>query len=97
MCCHRPELPKARGALRNKGTTPCSRLNFRMKDIEAMKASERGSKHVCTECATGYYDLNKKAIACPRCGARPETPKPRDITARAGRGKRGIVFGRYPK
>ncbi|MGF1610904.1 MAG: TIGR02300 family protein [Kiloniellales bacterium] len=36
-----------------------------------MNIADRGSKHVCPECATKYYDLNRAVVACPRCGAKP--------------------------
>ena len=36
-----------------------------------MTASQRGSKHVCSDCATKYYDLGKKGATCPKCGGKP--------------------------
>jgi hypothetical protein len=33
-----------------------------------MNPPDWGSKHVCTECTTKYYDLGKKVVACPTCG-----------------------------
>jgi uncharacterized protein (TIGR02300 family) len=43
-----------------------------------MSASDLGSKHVCPECATKYYDLKKPGAVCPKCGAQPlVAPPPR--------------------
>jgi hypothetical protein len=42
-----------------------------------MNAMDRGSKHICQECATKYYDLKKDAAACPSCGAKPLAAKVR--------------------
>jgi uncharacterized protein (TIGR02300 family) len=60
-----------------------------------MNASDRGLKHVCPECATKYYDLQKESVACPRCGAKPpasKLPKAAYPVRKSGR----LVFGRYP-
>jgi len=40
-----------------------------------MSVFDRGSKHLCPECATKYYDLNKEVVACPNCGAAPPAKK----------------------
>lgn len=37
-----------------------------------MKA-ELGTKHICPNCGTKYYDLNRDPIVCPRCGTPFET------------------------
>jgi len=29
------------------------------------------AKHLCPECASKYYDLNRKVVTCPQCGAKP--------------------------
>lgn len=59
-----------------------------------MKASERGQKHICPECATRYYDLKKKVVACPRCGAEPSLPKlPR--ATQAPKSTSRLTFGRF--
>ena len=34
--------------------------------------SKFGKKFVCWSCATKFYDLNKPAVKCPKCGANPE-------------------------
>ncbi len=34
-----------------------------------MANPELGTKRVCLECSTKYFDLNRKPIACPKCGA----------------------------
>jgi rubrerythrin len=46
-------------------------LHTLIEESEDMNTSDRGLKHVCPECATKYYDLKKKVVACPRCGAKP--------------------------
>jgi uncharacterized protein (TIGR02300 family) len=42
-----------------------------------MKAM-RGTKRVCPECATRFYDLSRDPIVCPSCGAQhaPAAPAP---------------------
>lgn len=39
--------------------------------VSAMTASQRGSKHVCSDCAGKYYDLGKVGATCPKCGGQP--------------------------
>ncbi len=59
-----------------------------------MNTSNRGLKHVCPECATKYYDLKKKVVACPRCGAKPLAainPKAKQLVRKTGR----TTVGRY--
>lgn len=34
-----------------------------------MARPEWGTKRICPNCATRYYDLNKDPILCPKCGA----------------------------
>jgi uncharacterized protein (TIGR02300 family) len=34
-----------------------------------MPAKDLGGKHVCFKCGTRFYDLNKPAAVCPKCGA----------------------------
>lgn len=36
-----------------------------------------GTKHLCFSCKTRFYDLNKPAPVCPKCGADQRT-KPRE-------------------
>ena len=31
--------------------------------------SERGRKHVCTQCEAPFYDMRREPITCPKCGA----------------------------
>ncbi|MDP9196633.1 MAG: TIGR02300 family protein [Pseudomonadota bacterium] len=33
-----------------------------------MTRPEWGTKRICPDCATRYYDLNKKPPRCPKCG-----------------------------
>ena len=32
-----------------------------------MEKSFRGSKHICSNCNTKFFDLNKEKIICPNC------------------------------
>lgn len=34
-------------------------------------AVERGNRHVCWQCGTGFYDLKRPEPKCPRCGMSP--------------------------
>jgi hypothetical protein len=36
--------------------------------------AELGTKRVCPNCGTKYYDLNKNPIICPKCGTYFEAP-----------------------
>jgi len=58
-----------------------------------MNRSDRGLKHVCTECMIKYYDLKKEVVACPKCGANPPAPRLR----RAAPSRKGgrTAFGRH--
>ena len=59
-----------------------------IEEPEYMITSDRGLKHVCPECATKYYDLKKKVVACPRCGAKPPAainPKATQPARKTGR------------
>ena len=60
-----------------------------------MNASDRGLKHLCPECTTKYYDLNKSVVACPKCGAKPAPAKVRRAAAPAKKTGR-TPFGRLP-
>ena len=63
-------------------------LHTLIEEPEDMNTSDRGLKHVCPECATKYYDLKKKVVACPRCGAKPPAainPKATQSARKAGR------------
>ncbi len=63
-------------------------LRTLIEDTEDMNTSDRGLKHVCPECATKYYDLKKKVVACPRCGAKPlaaKNPKATQPARKTGR------------
>ena len=33
-----------------------------------------GTKRICPNCGTRYYDLEKDPIICPKCGTRFEAP-----------------------
>ncbi len=46
-------------------------LHTLIEEPEDMNTSDRGLRHVCPKCATKYYDLKKKVVTCPRCGAKP--------------------------
>lgn len=36
--------------------------------VSTMTPAQRGTKHLCSDCACKYYDLGKKGAACPKCG-----------------------------
>jgi uncharacterized protein (TIGR02300 family) len=59
-----------------------------------MDRSERGSKHLCPECASKYYDLNKEVVTCPKCGAKP--PVPTLLKSVRSVQKTSRPFKRYP-
>ena len=40
-----------------------------------MDYNNRGKKHICKNCSTKFYDLNKEIIICPNCGAKIEDSK----------------------
>ena len=45
----------------------------------------RGTKRVCLECATRFYDLSRDPIVCPSCGAQHAPPAPAPVAeTRAG-------------
>ena len=35
-----------------------------------MDNNDKGNKHICTNCGTKFYDLNKKEVICPKCGTK---------------------------
>ena len=60
--------------------------------ISAMTVAQRGSKHVCSDCACKYYDLGKKGASCPKCGGQPVEQQ----LPRSGRpAKKSLRFGQY--
>ena len=70
-------------------------LNTSIEEPEDMNTLARGLKHICPECTTRYYDLRKKVVACPRCGAKPLAAKiPKAAQPPAIKSGRPI-FGRY--
>ena len=66
-----------------------------IEEHEDMNASDRGSKHVCPECTTKYFDLRKEIVACPKCGAKPLAAKVRKA-AQPARKTGSTTFWRYP-
>ncbi|WP_193369164.1 FYDLN acid domain-containing protein [Pelagibius marinus] len=56
-----------------------------------MERSERGRKHLCPDCECKYYDLNKKTVTCPKCGAKP-APQKLPRSGRPVRASRGVAF-----
>ncbi len=78
------QTPRKRPPIRNSDRVSTE-------ETENMNASDRGLKHVCPECTTRYYDLKKKVVACPKCGAKPlETKVPK--AARPARKTGGTTF-----
>lgn len=57
-----------------------------------MDKAERGRKHLCPECGCKYYDMNRKIVACPSCGAKP-APQKRSSSGRPA-ASRGASFRR---
>lgn len=39
-----------------------------------MAKADLGTKRVCPNCGTRYYDLNRVPIICPKCGTQFEIP-----------------------
>ena len=37
-----------------------------------MDNDNKGKKHICRNCSTKFYDLNKKEVTCPKCGAKQD-------------------------
>jgi len=56
-----------------------------------MDRSDRGRKHLCPECGCKYYDMKKKTVACPKCGAK-EPAKKLPRSGRPVRAGRGFAF-----
>lgn len=48
-----------------------------------MKASDRGTKRVCSECSTKFYDLMREKVVCPSCGAKPRASEIRRSSPQA--------------
>ncbi len=69
-------------------------LHSLIEETEYMNTSDRGLKHVCPECATKYYDLKKKAVTCPKCGAKPPAATDRKAAQPARKTGR-TTLGRY--
>jgi rubrerythrin len=60
-------------------------LHTLIEEPEDMNTSDRGLKHVCSKCATKYYDLKREVVTCPRCGAKPPAPKVTQPAGKTGR------------
>lgn len=58
-----------------------------------MNKVDRGRKHLCPDCGCKYYDMKKKAVACPKCGAKP-APQKLPRSGRAATASRGVNFRR---
>jgi uncharacterized protein (TIGR02300 family) len=56
---------------------------------------DRGSKHICPECTTKYYDLKKTPVLCPKCGAKPVLAKVSKSAPQAKKSGRS-TYWRYP-
>ncbi len=89
----RQALGVAKGAGRDHPSQAVE-LHTPIEEPEDMNTSDRGLKHVCPECATKYYDPNKKVVTCPRCGAKPLAAinsKAKQLVRKTGR----TTVGRY--
>ena len=53
-----------------------------------MTKAELGTKRICPNCGTKYYDLNRDPIVCPRCGTYFEAIDDDDAGAARGGGRR---------
>ena len=40
-----------------------------------MDIDNRGIKHLCSNCGTKFYDLNKQEIFCPKCNTKIDNKK----------------------
>lgn len=64
--------------------------------MTTMTASQRGLKHVCSECACKYYDLGTKGALCPKCGGQEVATKLR-ASGRPVRKSARNTFGHFPQ
>ena len=48
-----------------------------------MSKLEWGAKRVCIQCGTRFYDLQKKPIICPKCGATYDS----EVVSKAKKGR----------
>ncbi|MEG9861656.1 MAG: TIGR02300 family protein [Parvularculales bacterium] len=39
-----------------------------------MKTPDLGHRHICPQCSTKFYDLNREPAACPKCGQKVKRP-----------------------
>jgi uncharacterized protein (TIGR02300 family) len=68
-----------------------------IEETEDMNASDRGLKHLCSECGCKYFDLGKEVVVCPKCGVRaPVAEAAKPAPARPDRKTGHMRFGRYP-
>ncbi|GAB4229793.1 MAG: hypothetical protein Tsb0032_36360 [Kiloniellaceae bacterium] len=58
-----------------------------------MDKLDRGQKHTCPDCECKYYDLKKKDVTCPKCGAKPAAKK-LPSSGRSATSSRGVKFRR---
>ena len=63
--------------------------------VSAMKASQRGAKHICADCACKFYDLGRKDAACPKCGGQPAVHR-LQASGRPVKKSSRTTFGQYP-
>ena len=40
-----------------------------------MDIDNRGIKHLCSNCGTKFYDLNKQEVFCPKCNTKIDNKK----------------------
>ena len=50
-----------------------------------MAKLDLGEKYICQSCSTRFYDLNKRPIICPKCGAeyQPQVKKGHGLAKKA--------------
>jgi len=64
--------------------------------MTTMTASQRGLKHVCSECACKFYDLGTKGALCPKCGGQRVMAKLQASGRPVKRSSRSS-FGQFPQ
>lgn len=56
-----------------------------------LQQPDRGSKRLCQDCGTRYYDLSRKPVLCPKCGVEHVEAVP--LPSQGRRKPRGAGWG----
>jgi uncharacterized protein (TIGR02300 family) len=51
-------------------------------EVRQVSKPEWGTKRICQQCATRFYDMKKKPPVCPKCGGTIELESPKAKRAR---------------